>query len=120
MFTPAKENWLTDVSRVVGAINVFGEEEGQNVRTDWQSVAARQPDYTLAVWTGVPIERVRKEKITGRREWQGLPFAREDRVHILEEGWYCRPSHRILTGIEHLAHILYPDLFDPPDPDHPL
>ncbi|EGK07636.1 cobalamin-binding protein [Kroppenstedtia eburnea] len=120
VFTPAKENWLTDVSRVVGAINVFGEEEGQNVRTDWQSVAARQPDYTLAVWTGVPIERVRKEKITGRREWQGLPFAREDRVHILEEGWYCRPSHRILTGIEHLAHILYPDLFDPPDPDHPL
>ncbi|OYD07184.1 cobalamin-binding protein [Paludifilum halophilum] len=116
VFTPGKENWLTDVSRIVGGINVFGEEGGQSVQTDWAGVAARKPDYTLVAWTGVPIHRVKKKLLTNRPDWNGLPFAREERIHILEEGWYCRPSQRILTGIEYLAHLLYPDVFQPVEP----
>ncbi|PTM57741.1 cobalamin-binding protein [Desmospora activa] len=120
VFTPGRDNWLTDVSEWVGGVNVFGEEKGQSVQTDWAEVARRQPDRVLAVWTGVPMNRVKKEKILSRPPWQGKPFAQPDRIHILEEGWYCRPSQRILTGIEYLAHLLYPDRFDPPDPDRPI
>ncbi|SDX21474.1 iron complex transport system substrate-binding protein [Marininema mesophilum] len=120
VFTPGKDNWLTDVSSIVGGVNVFGQEGGQSVKTNWQDVAAHRPDYTLVAWTGVPIHRVKKHLILERSEWKSLPFAQEDRVYILEEGWYCRPSQRILTGIRHLAHILYPDLFSPVDPDLPL
>ncbi|MDR6226320.1 cobalamin-binding protein [Desmospora profundinema] len=120
VFTPGRDNWLTDVSKWVGGVNIFGDEKGQSVQTNWAEVARRQPDRVLAVWTGVPIHRVKKKKLMDRPEWQGLPFNQDDRVHILEEGWYCRPSQRILTGIETLAHLLYPDRFDPPDPDHPL
>ncbi|PTX59148.1 iron complex transport system substrate-binding protein [Melghirimyces profundicolus] len=120
VFTPGKENWLTDVSRTVGAINIFGEEEGQTVQSDWRTVAERRPDYVFAVWTGVPMKKVRKDKMMNRPEWKDLPCIRENRVYILDEGWYCRPSQRILTGIEHLAHLLYPDRFAPSDPDNPL
>ncbi|SMO82607.1 ABC transporter substrate-binding protein [Melghirimyces algeriensis] len=120
VFTPGRENWLTDLSQIVGGKNIFGDEKGQTVKTDWKSVADRHPDLTLIVWTGVPKEKIRKEKITGRPPWQGLPFAEEHRVHILEEGWYCRPSPRILTGVEHLAHVLYPDRFQPPNPEQPI
>ena len=92
----------------------------ENVQTDWEEVARRKPDVALIVWTGVPTKRIRKERITGRTAWQGKPFVRENRIHILEEGWFCRPSPRLLTGIEYLAHLLYPDTFSPPDPDAPL
>ncbi|MFC4076001.1 cobalamin-binding protein [Salinithrix halophila] len=120
VFTPGKANWLTDVSQIVGGINVFGDDEGQAIQTDWDEVARRRPDFTLVAWTGVPIHRVKKSLILNRPPWKGLPFAREERVHILEEGWYCRPSQRILTGIQHLAHLLYPDVFHEADPDNPL
>lgn len=120
VFTPGRDNWLTDVSQWVGGINVFAEETGQSVQTDWAEVARRQPDQVLVAWTGVPIHRVKKKQILARPPWQGKAFVQPDRVHILEEGWYCRPSQRILTGIEHLAHLLYPDRFDAPDPDRPL
>ncbi|SFS42929.1 cobalamin-binding protein [Marininema halotolerans] len=120
VFTPGKDNWLTDVSAIVGGVNIFGDEEGQTVQTDWTNVATRQPDYTLVAWTGVPIERVKKHVILKRPEWQGLPFAQDETIHILEEGWYCRPSQRILTGIRHLAHLLYPDHFSSADPQQPL
>ncbi|GGE06804.1 cobalamin-binding protein [Marinithermofilum abyssi] len=120
VFTPGRDNWLTDVSRIVGAVNVFGDEPGQSVQTNWEEVVRRQPEVILVVWTGVPIHRVKKKTILSREVWKGQPFAKENRIHILEEGWFCRPSQRILTGIEHLAHLLYPDRFDPPDPNNPL
>jgi iron complex transport system substrate-binding protein len=120
VFTPGKRNWLNDVSEIVGGVNIFGDVDRENVQTDWEEVARREPDVALIVWTGVPIDRIRKERITGRPAWKGKPFVRENRVHILEEGWYCRPSPRLLTGIEYLAHLLYPETFSPPDPDAPL
>jgi iron complex transport system substrate-binding protein len=120
VFTPGRRNWLTDVSEIVGGINIFGDVNRESVRTDWETVVAREPDYTLIVWTGVRTDRIRKQLIMNRPAFRGKRFAQEDRIHILDEGWYCRPSPRLLTGIQHLAHILYPDRFGPPDPDHPL
>lgn len=111
VFSPGGNNWLTDVSNIVSAVNVFADHPHDSKQTDWEGVVAAAPDYTLAVWTGVPIEKVRLEKILSRPTWQGHRFADRDRVHILEEGWYCRPSPRLLTGIEHLAHLLYPEIF---------
>ncbi|SEN50640.1 cobalamin-binding protein [Lihuaxuella thermophila] len=120
VFTPGRRNWLTEVSRLVGAINIYEDMDQESVKTDWSDVAARQPDLALIVWTGIPMHRVKKELITSRAEWQGKEFARDSRIHILEEGWYCRPSPRLLTGIKHLAHLLYPEHFLAPDPERPF
>jgi iron complex transport system substrate-binding protein len=111
VFSPGGNNWLTDLSEVVRAENIFAHIARDQVKTDWQTVAEKKPDYTLVVWTGVPAKHVPVKKILSRTEWQGAPFAQPDRVHVLEEGWYCRPSPRLVTGAEHLAHLLYPERF---------
>lgn len=116
VFTPGKRNWLTELSQLAGAVNIFSDLNRDSVQTDWHDVATRDPDYTLIVWTGIDIRRIRKEMIVSRPPWQGLRLAQAERIHILEEGWYCRPSPRLLTGLEHLVHLLYPDHFTPPDP----
>jgi iron complex transport system substrate-binding protein len=120
VFTPGGGNWLTEISRIAGGINVFEDEECESVQTDWEEVKRRKPDLVLAVWTGVPLHRVKKSLITSRPAWQGEAFVDESRIHVLEEGWYCRPSPRLLTGLGHLAHLLHPDLFAPPDPNDPF
>jgi iron complex transport system substrate-binding protein len=117
VFTPGGKNWLTEVSHVVGAINVYEEANAESVQTDWEDVIQKKPDLALIVWTGIPLSRIKKQMITSRPPWQGQPLADETRVHILEEGWYCRPSPRLITGIKWLAHLLYPETFSVPDPD---
>ncbi|MGV3487105.1 MAG: cobalamin-binding protein [Tuberibacillus sp.] len=112
VFSPGGHNWLTDVSEIVSAVNIFAAHPHDSIQTDWKAVAEAEPDYTLAVWTGIPKKNVKIDKFLKRPEWQGKRFAQADRIHILEEGWYCRPSPRLVTGIEHLAHILYPDIFN--------
>lgn len=111
VFSPGGNNWLTDVSEAVSAVNVFADYPDEKKQTDWEGVVQAAPDYALVVWTGVPKEKVKVEKIVSRPAWRGQRFAKRDRVHILEEGLYCRPSPRLLTGIEKLAQLLYPDIF---------
>lgn len=120
VFTPGRRNWLTELSELVGAVNIFSDVDRESVQTDWETVRDKNPDYVLTVWTGVPLKRIRKEMIQSRPAWQGTPLSEEENIFLLEEGWYCRPSPRILTGLYHLAHLLYPETFSPPDPDKPL
>lgn len=120
VFTPGRKSWLTEVSSIVGGINIFHDHDVETVQSDWNEVKKRKPDYVFIIWTGVETNRIKKELITSRPEWKNASFNHPNRIFILPEGWYCRPSPRILTGIQKLAHILYPDRFTPPDPEQPF
>ncbi|WP_077615455.1 cobalamin-binding protein [Caenibacillus caldisaponilyticus] len=109
VFSPGRENWLTDVTRIVRAEHIFEEEPAPSVQSDWKAVRERRPDYVLLVWTGIPKEKVPISKVLKRPGWREAPFTAPDRLHVLDEGWYCRPSPRLVTGLEHLAHLLYPE-----------
>lgn len=119
VFTPGSRNWLTEVCHLVNAINIFADQEAESVQTDWSDVANRRPDHVLVIWTGVLRTRINKTSLTSRPAWQGTPLAEEKNIHILEEGWFCRPSPRLLLGIKQVAHLLYPERFCAPDEDDP-
>jgi iron complex transport system substrate-binding protein len=106
VFTPGKINWLTEVSEAAGAVNVFKDVELASVQTDWDDVLARNPDYICIAWVGVRRQKVRKELITGRTGWNELDAVKNDRILILEEELYCRPSPRLLDGLEKLHGLI--------------
>lgn len=109
VFSPAQSNWLTEISELAGAINIFGDVPGDQVQDDGQRVADARPDYFLAVWTGIPQRKVPLAKILARTEpWQSTPMYRNHALYILAEGLYCRPSPRLIDGLEQLVGILHP------------
>lgn len=116
IYTPGRENWLTDVSELAGAHNVFADFATDNVKATPQMVRERDPDHICVVWCGIEQKRIKPEMITGRAEWQNMSAIVNQRVHLLEEGLYCRPSPRILQGLEQLIPLLHPGL-RAPDPN---
>jgi iron complex transport system substrate-binding protein len=110
LFSPAADNWLTELSSAAGAVNIFEDCPGQQVQDDGSRVLDRTPDYVLAVWTGIPQHKVPLDKIRHRPGWDQLPAIRYNRVYVLAEGLYCRPSPRLLDGLEQLVALLHPDL----------
>ncbi|KPC69319.1 ABC transporter substrate-binding protein [Laceyella sacchari] len=119
VFTPGRKSWLTELCQLVGATNIYADHDTESVQTDWDDVAARQPDYVLVTWTGVPRERIKPAFFTSRPAWQGTPLIEKGNIHILEEGWFCRPSPRLLLGVKQVAHLLYPDRFRAPEEGDP-
>jgi iron complex transport system substrate-binding protein len=106
IFTPGRYNWLTDVSELVGGVNVFADEPIDNVQTNFETVAARNPDFAFAIWCGVEAKRVKPEMLSNRPEWKEMKAVKQGKVFVLEEGLYCRPSPRLLQGLRELEQLL--------------
>lgn len=107
VYTPGRGNWLSDVSRLVGGVNAFDDYAEENVKSDFDAVASRRPDYAFAVWCGVDTHRVKPEMLSERPEWSDVPAVLNGRVYVLEEGLYCRPSPRLLDGLRKLEKIIH-------------
>ncbi|USG66855.1 cobalamin-binding protein [Brevibacillus ruminantium] len=110
IYTPGRENWLTDVSEMAGAVNVFSNYDVPNVKATRDMVLERDPDHICVVWCGIELRRIKREMITDRPEWARMTAIQKKQVHLLEEGLYCRPSPRILEGLEQLVALIHPEL----------
>jgi iron complex transport system substrate-binding protein len=106
VFTPGKINWLTEISELVGATNLFSDVELASVQTDWEDVYERNPDYICLAWVGVRKEKVKPETLLKRPGWKDLKAIKEGNVFVLEEELFCRPSPRLLEGAEKLLSLL--------------
>lgn len=109
VFSPGQGNWLTELSELAGARNIFSDLQHDSVQDDGTLVAQRDPDWFLAVWTGIPQHKVPVSKIIHRPEpWQRTTAFHKRNMLILSEGLFCRPSQRLVDGLEQLVGLLYP------------
>lgn len=105
IFTPGAENWLTEISTLAGGRNVFDDVPVSSVKTDWEDVKSRNPEVICVVWVGVQKEKVNPKVIVKRGGTEQM------QLHILEEHLFCRPSPKLLIGLEKIASILHPTIF---------
>ncbi|PWW29702.1 iron complex transport system substrate-binding protein [Cytobacillus oceanisediminis] len=111
VFTPGKINWLTEISEIAGAKNLFSDVELASVQTDWDDVLKRQPDYICLAWVGVRREKVNPEIVLKRPGWSELEAVKQNKILVLEEELYCRPSPRLIEGAVGLAKKIHPEAF---------
>lgn len=111
VFTPGGGNWLTEISKLAGAQNVFADDARASVKTDLEDVRRRNPDTIALVWVGIQQDKVNPELVLARENWNQVTAVREQRVYVLDEPLFCRPSPKLLTGMCKLAALLHPDVF---------
>jgi iron complex transport system substrate-binding protein len=107
IFTPGKINWLTEISEVAGAVNVFSDVDLASVQTNWEDVLNRKPDFICLAWVGVRRDKVQKSVVKKRPGFETLNLTNDDQILILEEELYCRPSPRLLEGLEKLITLIH-------------
>ncbi len=106
VFTPGGLNWLTEISELAGAYNIFRDENTASFQTDWEDVKRRDPDHICMVWVGVKEEKMNPDLIRKRPGWDELTAVKQDRIHVLEESLFCRPSPRLLVGLRKIEEII--------------
>lgn len=110
VYTPGGGNWLTEISELAGARNVFADDPRASVKTELEDVLSRVPDYILLAWVGVKAHQVKTETVKKRPGWSELRAVQQGRVHIMEEPLYCRPSPRLIVGLQKLANLIHPGI----------
>ncbi|MFC0213591.1 cobalamin-binding protein [Paenibacillus chartarius] len=111
VFTPGGGNWLTEISELAGARNVFADMPEASVKTDWDDVVSRNPDAVCMVWVGIATAKMKPELVRTRPGWERVAASQGERIYVLEEEFYCRPSPRLAIGLHKLAALLHPDVF---------
>ena len=111
IFTPGGTNWLTEISELAGGINVFSNHAEASVQTDWEEVTRRNPDVMCIVWVGVHKDKVNPKVILKRPGIEHMEAIKNKQMYILEEPLFCRPSPRLLLGLNKLANLLHPELY---------
>ncbi|WP_404404561.1 cobalamin-binding protein [Jeotgalibacillus malaysiensis] len=111
VFTPGGVNWLTEISRLAGGVNLYESVELASIQTDWADVYKRNPDVICMAWVGVQPRKVNPAILHKRPYWTEMDAIKNGHVHVLEEALYCRPSPRLLEGLIKLGKILHPELY---------
>ncbi|UJL47547.1 cobalamin-binding protein [Virgibacillus sp. NKC19-16] len=107
IFTPGSVNWLTEISELAGAENIFATENVASVQTDWDDVKERNPDHICMVWVGVKEEKMNPKIVKKRPGWSEMKAIQNGTIHVLEESLFCRPSPRLLEGLRKLVQTIY-------------
>lgn len=113
IFTPGATNWLTQISNLAGGRNVFENMPQPSVQTNWEEVTKRNPEVICVIWVGVHKEKVNPKVIMKRSGAQQMEAIKNNHLYILEEPLFCRPSPRLLVGLNRIASILHPHIYPP-------
>jgi iron complex transport system substrate-binding protein len=111
VYTPGAVNWLTEISDLAGSSNIYADQNVPSYQTDWEDVRKRNPDVICMIWVGVKESKMNPEHIRRRPGWAELDAVNQDNIYVLEERLFCRPSPRLLEGLQKLAQLLHPDTF---------
>ena len=98
----------TDVYRLAGGRNIFGNTKKDYFQVDLQTLVTLEPD--IIVICGEDEEEA-KARIKGQEGWGGLTAVKADRIVVISCDLICRPSPRIGQTIEVLAKKFYPERF---------
>jgi iron complex transport system substrate-binding protein len=107
IFTPGKLNWLTELSEAAGAKNIYADVELASVQTVWDDVVKRKPDFICLAWVGVRREKIQKSVVKKLVGFELLSELKDEKILILEEELFCRPSPRLLDGLEKLVRLIH-------------
>lgn len=111
IFTPGATNWLTEISKLAGGRNIFDDMTQASVQTDWEEIVQRNPDVICVIWVGVQKEKVNPKVILKRPGAKQLPAIKKNQLYVLEEPLFCRPSPKLLIGLQKIASILHPGIY---------
>ncbi|MCC7105318.1 MAG: cobalamin-binding protein [Chloroflexi bacterium] len=112
-------HWVPDMVGLAGGVERLGEAGAPARRIDWEEVEEARPQVVVLMLRG----RGLRAALTDFRgtdlpaSWERLPAVQADRVWAVDgSAYFNRPGPRLIEGIEILATILHPELFNGSSP----
>lgn len=105
-------HWLPEMIAIAGGEDVAGPAGAKSPEVPWEQLAGLDPELVVVMPCGWYVEQSRAQAL---EHWPQIEAVGAERVFAVDAAsTYSRPGPRLVDGVELLAHILHPDLVDPP------
>jgi iron complex transport system substrate-binding protein len=114
-------HWVPEMIELAGGRDDLGRKGKDSVRISWKEIAAWAPEVLIVSPCGFSREQAIAQagQLLLETGWGDLPAAQNDRVYAVDaNAYFARPGPRVVEGVELLAHLIHPEIFDwhgPPD-----
>ncbi len=105
-------HWVPEMIEIAGGADVAGRAGEKSPEVEWAQLRGLEPDVIVAMPCGWYVEDSRAQAIEHREQIEALGAERVFAVDAAST--YSRPGPRLIDGVELLAHLLHPNLADPP------
>jgi iron complex transport system substrate-binding protein len=105
-------HWIPEMISIAGGEDVAGPPGLKSPEVSWGELSGLNPDVTIAMPCGWYAEDARAQAVA---YWDQIEALGARRVFAVDAAsTFSRPGPRLIDGVELLAHLLHPDLVDPP------
>lgn len=108
-------HWVPQMVELVGGINGVSKRGESSRRMEWSEVVGFDADKIVLMPCGFDIERTVREmwRLERIEDWNRLGAVRNKEVYVTDASpYFSRPGPRTVTGLEILAKIIHPELFE--------
>jgi iron complex transport system substrate-binding protein len=107
-------HWIPDQIAQAGGVDMLANPSGYSIKVDWSKIVLYNPEVLIISPCGLEIERAAKEisileQLPG---WHDLKAIKNKEVYFADSNLFTCPGTRLVDGIELLASLFHPVLFD--------
>jgi len=105
-------HWIPEMISIAGGEDVAGPPGLKSPEVSWGELSGLNPDVAIAMPCGWYAEDARAQAIA---YWDQIELLGAGRVFAVDAAsTFSRPGPRLIDGVELLAHLLHPELIEPP------
>lgn len=110
LMTAGPGSFIDDLITLAGGRNIAGDAPIAFAEFSHEQVVSRNPDVILVPgpWQAEEADNIKNGVYPG---WTGLRAVIEDNVFVVTEDHVTRPGPRLIEGLEELARLFHPELF---------
>jgi len=109
-------HWIPEMIENAGGENLISTEKMPSRKMKLEEIKEANPDIIVMMPCGFDVKRTISEYnnvLTNNPDWNELKAVKEKNVYAVDaNSFFSKPSIRVVTGIEILAKILHPEMFE--------
>jgi iron complex transport system substrate-binding protein len=111
-------HWTPQLIELAGGEDVLGMTAEPSVTSTWEVLGEARPELVVVMPCGYDAPRARLEALEHSAQLEAL--GAERLVAVNASAYFSRPGPRLIDGVELLAAILHPTLFEAPPADRAI
>ena len=109
-------HWIPEMIEIAGGENLISSEKMPSRKMKLEEIKEANPDIIVIMPCGFDVKRTITEYnsvLANNSDWNELKAVKENNVYAVDaNSYFSKPSLRTITGIEILAKITHPDIFN--------
>lgn len=103
--------WIPEMISIAGGVDVAGDPGLSPPEVGWGELESLRPEVIVVL----PAGSLRDARAQAMEHWERIDALGTARIFAVDaDPAFSEPGPRLVDGVELLAHLLHPELMDPP------